>query len=150
MRSPRLQLSLGAQAGLQQGWAPAGRIRNSHWCGQSGPPGGPGTWRRAERLGLKQTRSFVALQSLGFHRVDEISEDIAEVLSFAEATVSAGLAASLGVLFLRLSKWNRLQAAAVRLALLLRNLLVFISRAPNSSCNDFPLGLGCFSAWAFL
>ena len=126
------------------------RVRNSPWCGQSGPPGGPGTWRHAERLGLKQTHPFVALQSLGFHPVEEISEEIAAVLSFAEATVRAGLTASLSVLFLRLSKWNRHQAAPVRLALLLRNLLVLISRAPNSSCDDFPLGLGCFGAWAFL
>lgn len=113
------------------------------------------TWRsrlrcHTEHLGLKQTHPFVALQSLGFHPVDEISEEIAAVLSFAEATGSAGLAASLSVLFLRLSKWNRLQAAAVRLALLLKSLLVFISWAPNSSCDDFPLGLGCFSAWTFL
>ena len=114
-----------------------------------------GPWRsglscHTERLGLKQTHPFVALQSLGFHPVDEISKEIAAVLSFAKATCSAGLEASLGVLFLRLSKWNRLQAAAVRLALLLRSLLVFISWALNSSCDNFPLGLGCFSAWTSL
>lgn len=39
------------------------------------------------RLGQKQTRPFVALQSLGFHPVEEIGEEIAAVLSFAEATV---------------------------------------------------------------
>ena len=92
-----------------------------------------------ENLGQKQMHPFVALENLNFYLANKISKEIAVVLLFTEAIVRVGFTASNSLLFLRMNTWNQLQAAAGRIAPLLRNPLVFIPGTRNSSHNYFPL-----------